>query len=278
MDSCFDKIRGGNYTLYIHRNFRNDTFEQALLDSEKELRERYQLTTIRSSKFARVYKLTVRFDDVDRGVYFKQYLCRSIWDFIKDFVRASRAERAFKATEMLGENGFDAPTIIAVGELRYGLCHTTNFLVTLEIENAKQIYQFIPDRLQNLTKQRLQGKRELIRAFGRTVGRMHAAGIFHGDLRLGNILVRQEKNRWRFFFLDNERTRKFYRLPARLRLKNLVQVNMFPPAAMSNTDRMRFFREYWAQNEKAKTKKVDLIEKVLKKTHRRLGKKEKFKK
>jgi hypothetical protein len=105
---------------------------------------------------------------------------------------------------------------------------------------------------------------------------MHAKGIFHGDLRLGNILARQEKNRWRFFFLDNERTRKFYRLPARLRLKNLVQVNMPPPAYMSNTDRMRFFKEYWAQNEKAKIKKADLITKVLKKTRRRLDKKEKF--
>jgi tRNA A-37 threonylcarbamoyl transferase component Bud32 len=271
LNRCFDKIRGGNCTLYIHRNFRNDTFEQALLDSEKELRERYRPTTIQSSKFARVYKLTVRFDDVDKRVYFKQYLCRSVWDFIKDFVRASRAERAFKAVEMLGENGFDAPAIIAMGKFRYGLYHTTNFLVTLEIEDAKQIYQFISD-----SKLETRSKRKLIRAFGQTVGRMHAKGIFHGDLRLGNILARQEKNCWRFFFLDNERTRKFHRLPARLRLKNLVQVNMFPPAAMSNTDRMRFFKEYWAQNEKAKTKKADLIKKVLKKTRRRLDKKEKF--
>jgi tRNA A-37 threonylcarbamoyl transferase component Bud32 len=275
LNSCFDKIRGGNYTLYIHRNFRNDIFEQALLDSEKELGERYRLTTIQSSKFARVYKFTVRFDNVDKGVYFKQYLCRSVWDFIKDFVRASRAERAFQAAEMLGENGFDAPAIIAMGKFRYGLYHTTNFLVTLEIEDAKQIYQFISD-LQKDSKLETRSKRKLIRAFGRTVGRMHAKGIFHGDLRLGNILARQEKDRWRFFFLDNERTRKFYRLPARLRLKNLVQVNMFPPAAMSNTDRMRFFKEYWAQNEKAKTKKADLIKKVLKKTRRRLDKKEKF--
>jgi tRNA A-37 threonylcarbamoyl transferase component Bud32 len=273
LNRCFDKIRGGNYTLYIHRNFRNDTFEQALLDSEKELGERYRPTTIRSSKFARVYKLTVRFDDVDKGVYFKQYLYRSVWDFIKDFVRASRAERAFKAAEMLSENGFDAPAIIAMGKFRYGLYHTTNFLVTLEIEDAKQIYQFISD-----SKLETRDRRKLTRAFGRTIGRMHAKGIFHGDLRLGNILARQEKDRWRFFFLDNERTRKFYRLPARLRLKNLVQVNMFPPAAISNTDRMRFFREYWAQNEETKTKKADLIKKVLKKTRRRLGKKEKFKK
>lgn len=241
------------------------------MDSEKELGKRYQLTTIQSSKFARVYKLTVRFDDVDKGVYFKQYLYRSVWDFIKHFVRDSRAERAFKAAEMLVENGFDAPAIIVMGKFRYGLYHTTNFLVTLEIEDAKQIYQFIFD-----SKLETRGRRELIRAFGRTVGRMHAKGIFHGDLRLGNILARYEKNRWRFFFLDNERTRKFYRLPGRLRLKNLVQVNMFPPAAISNTDRMRFFREYWAQNEKAKTKKAALIKKILKKARRRLDKKEKF--
>jgi len=277
LNDCFNKIQGGNCTLYIHRNFRNDTFEQALLDSEEKLGERYRLTTIQSSKFTRMYKLTVRFNDVDKEVYFKQYLCRSVWDFIKDFVRAGRAERAFKAAEMLGENGFDAPAIVAMGKFRDGLCHTTNFLVTLGIKDAKQICQFLSD-LQKDSELTTGGKRELIRAFGRTIGKMHAKGIFHGDLRLGNILARQEKNRWRFFFLDNERTRKFHRLPARRRLKNLVQVNMFQSATISNTDRMRFFREYWAQNEETETKKADLIEEVLKKTRRRLGKKEKFKK
>lgn len=271
MNSCFDKIRVGNYTLYIHRNFRNDIFEQALLDSEKKLGELYQLTAIQSSKFARVYKLTVRFNNADKGVYFKQYLWRSVWDFIKHFVRVNRAERAFKAAEMLGENGFDVPVIIAIGKFRYGLYHTTNFMVTLEIKDAKQIHQFISDS--NLET---QCRRELIRAFGRTVGQMHAKGISHGDLRLGNILARHEKDRWRFFFLDNERTRKFHILPTRLRLKNLVQVNMFQAETISNTDRMRFFGEYWAQNEESRVEKTALIKKVLEKTRRRLDKKEKY--
>jgi serine/threonine protein kinase len=271
LNDCFDKIYGGGCTLHIHRNFRNDTFEQALLDSGKALEERYQLTMVPSSKFARVYKFTVRFDSGDKVVYFKQYLCRSVWDFIKGLVRANRAERAFKASEMLGENGFDTPAIIAMGEPGNGPLSAANFLVTLEIEDAKQIHQFISDG-----SLETRGRRELIRALGRTIGKMHAKGIFHGDLRLGNILARQEKDRWRFFFLDNERTRKFYRLPGRLRLKNLVQVNMFPPASISNTDRMRFFREYGAQNEKSKINKSALIKKVLKKTNQRLDKKEKF--
>ncbi len=270
MNDCFDKIRGGNYTLYIHRNFRNDTFEQVLSDSEEKLRARYRLTRVPSSKFARIYKFTVRFDSRDKVVYFKQYLYRSVWDFIKGFVRANRAERAFRASEMLCENGFDTPVIIAMGESGNGPLSTANFLITLEVEDAKQIHQFISD-----SSLETRSRRELIRALGQTIGEMHAKGIFHGDLRLGNILVRQEKDHWRFFFLDNERTRKFYRLPGRLRLKNLVQVNMFPPASISNTDRMRFFREYWAQNEKSKTDKSALIKKVIKKTRRRLDKKEK---
>jgi hypothetical protein len=208
---------------------------------------------------------------VDKEVYFKQYLRRSVWDFIKDFMRASRAERAFKASKMLNENGFDVPAIIAMGKFRYGLYHTTNFLVTIEIENAKQIYEFIPNNPEDLTKEQLRSKRELIRALGRTVGRMHAAGIFHGDLRLGNVLARQQNNAWQLFFLDNERTKKFYRLPARLRLKNLVQVNMVG-YGVSQTDRMRFFKAYLKENCNIQPNRNRWFRKVNSKTNRRLNK------
>jgi tRNA A-37 threonylcarbamoyl transferase component Bud32 len=269
LNDCFNKIRGVSCTLYIHKNFRNDTFEQALLISVEKLGEHYQLTEIQSSKFARVYKLTIRFNDREKAVYYKQYLCRSVLDFIKDFMRANRAERAFQAAEMLGENGFDVPAVIAIGKYKGSLFHTKSFLVTEEIEKAKQIYQIISD-----SKLGIQDKRELIRAFGQTIGKMHAKGIFHGDLRLGNILAKQDKDRWRFFFLDNERTRKFYHLPAQLRLKNLVQINMFQPATISNTDRVRFFKEYWTQNKESNIARTLLIKKVLKKTSRRLRKKD----
>jgi tRNA A-37 threonylcarbamoyl transferase component Bud32 len=267
LNDCFNKIRGGRCTLYIHKNFRNDTFEQALLDSVEKLGEHYRLTAILSSKFARVYKLTVGFNDRGKVVYYKQYLCRSAWDFIKDFARANRAERAFKAAEMLGRNGFNVTAVIAIGKYKGSLFHTKSFLVTEEIEESKQIYQFISE-----SKLGIQDKRELIRAFGQTVGKMHAKGIFHGDLRLGNVLAKEDKGQWRFFFLDNERTRKFNHLPARLRLKNLVQINMFQTAAVSNTDRMRFFKEYWAQNQESNIKRMTLIKKVLKKTKQRLRK------
>jgi hypothetical protein len=49
---------------------------------------------------------------------------------------------------------------------------------------------------------------------------------------------------------------------------------MFPPAYMGNSDRMRFFNEYCAENKKSGVKKALLIKKILKKTSRRLRKKQ----
>jgi tRNA A-37 threonylcarbamoyl transferase component Bud32 len=272
LDNDFDKIRRNNCTIYVNKDLRNNTFEQLLTADEKQLQERCELMTIPSSESARVYKFTTNSDGTDREVYLKQYLCISILDFIKHLFRDSRAKRAFKATLMLAENGFDVPTIIAMGECGPGLFHTKSFLATFGVEESKVIYQFIPENRGNLTEEQLQSERELIRAFGRTIGRMHARGIFHGDLRLGNVLAKRERNSWRFFFLDNERTKKFDRLPFGLRVRNLVQVNMGPRGLVSNTDRMRFFREYCAENKISKRQSKPLAEKVIEKTNRRLNK------
>ena len=275
MHTVFNKIRHNNRTIYINKNFSKGILEQVLLAGETELQKRYATVTIPSSDSTRVYKFAVTFDGVRRELYFKKYLHRSVWDIIKHLVRDSRAKRAFKASLMLAENGFDVPTIIAMGECRFSFFNTRNYLVTSQVEGAKEIYHFFTETPGNLTKEQLRYKRTLIRALGRTIGRMHAKAIFHGDLRLGNILAKQENSRWRFYFLDNERTKRFHRLPFRLQLKNLVQVNMIPLHMITNTERMRFFKEYWAEYRSNNKQKTALIKKVLRKTNQRLSEKRK---
>jgi tRNA A-37 threonylcarbamoyl transferase component Bud32 len=266
--SHFDKLRGGDCTLYVHKDFRNYTFEQALLAGGKELHKRYHPIPVPLA--CGVCKFGVRFGGVEKMVYLKEYFYRSAWDFVKHLFRHSRAVRALKAELMLAENGFESPCVIAVGQHKFAFLTTKSFMVTLEVENARSVYQLVS------AAERLQERRSFIRALGRTVGRMHAEGIFHGDLRPGNVLARKEGDNWRIFFLDNERTRKFRKIPERLRLKNLVQINMFEPGEVSNTDRMRFFKEYWVENKKGDAAKTALIKKILKKTARRLRKELRF--
>jgi tRNA A-37 threonylcarbamoyl transferase component Bud32 len=270
LGNSFDTIRRHNCTLFINKKFRNAELEQALTLGVKKLQESYKLTPIPSSDVSHVYKFTASLDDKERCFYFKQYLYRSSLDFIKHLVRPGRARRAFKATLMLGKNGFEAPIVVAMGEHKSSFLDRGNFLVTIEVEGAKQIHQFIPDNLENFTTEQLNDLRELIRTFGRVVGRMHAAGIFHGDLRLGNVLVRREKDGWQIFFIDNERTRRFRRLPARLRLKNLVQANMLISDCITKTDRMRFFKSYLQENTDIHGRHRKLAKKVDTKTRKRL--------
>jgi len=275
LESGFEKIRWHNCTLFVNQHFRNDNLEQALITGEKTLQERYQLTPVFSSDSSRVHKFTASFDGMERWIYFKRYLWRSALDFIKHLVRPSRARRAFKATLMLEKNGFEAPVVVAMGECKSSFIDRENFLATIEVEDAKQIYQFMPESAEDLTKEQLRDKRELIREFGQTVGRMHAKGIFHGDLKVVNVLARQEKKGWVFSFIDNERTKQFYRLPAWLRLKNLVQLNVDRTDALTGTDRMRFFKSYLQKNPLVARKRNEWVKKIITKTNRRLAKRDK---
>ena len=176
---------------------------------------------------------------------------------------------------MLNCNGFDCPAVVGLFERRQGLLHADNLLLTEEASGCMSLCDYLAGLAGASTGEALLEKRRLISLFGKTVGRMHAKGIFHGDLRLGNILVRKDDKGWRFFLIDNERTRKFCRLPARLRLKNLVQVNM-GRQGISNSDRMRFFRAYVDANIFAQGRRKKWARKVACRTRRRLLRKDWF--
>lgn len=270
----YDKVQLNDCTIYVRRNCHNPALERALATSRKALAGKYHLIPITASEFACIFKFDVEFSGHHREVFYKEYLYRSMWDSVKHIFRASRASRAFRAGLMLQQEGFYVPEVIAFGEEKNGFLHRRNFLLTGEVEDAQQLSILLPSLCQNLTKEALRDKRRLIKSFGQTIGKMHATGIFHGDLRLGNILAKPNKSGWQFFFLDNERTRKFSKLPEKLRLKNLVQVNMFRKG-ISNTDRSRFLNAYLEENPTIVPAQKSLAQKITAKTNSRLTNKDK---
>jgi hypothetical protein len=272
LDADFEKIKRGKLTVYIRRQFLNNSFGQAILSGEEKLREQYSFEAIPSSDFARVYRFSVSVDGVERKIYLKQFLNRRRLDFIKSIFQGSRAKRAFEAELILAKEHFDVPEAAAMVEHRTRFFHTRSFLITFAVEESKPFFQYLGKIRERLTQEQLKDWREIIRAFGRTVGRMHASNIFHGDLRLNNVLFRREAGNQRFFFLDNERTRQFKKLPFRYLVKNLVQINMAPAEVVSKSDRMRFFREYCVQTGISGEERKALISATLRMTGRRLRK------
>ncbi|HNS21160.1 MAG TPA: lipopolysaccharide kinase InaA family protein [Sedimentisphaerales bacterium] len=235
------RVRQCSGVLFIAAEWRGTPFERALLDGVAGLEKRYTLYSVQSAASSRVYRFSIDCGGTDKAVYFKEYLSRSVWDAIKHIVRPSRAMRAYSASAMLTAHGFKAPRVIALKEWRTALWRKHCIVVTEAVAGAKPVHALLATDSADL--QDLRSRRAFIRTLGRTIGRMHRAGIVHGDLRLGNVLARRTDDSWEFFFLDNERTRRWLWMPARLRLKNLVQANM-PTAGITRTDRLRFFNAY----------------------------------
>ena len=276
MDADFVKIRQNNLTLHIRKSFLGSDLEQTLLSGEETLRKKYPLKTLPSSEFSRICKFNIPFEGADRDIYIKWFFSKSALASLKSLIFGSLAKRSHKAEMMLSQNGFDVPVTIAIGESHSGLFHSESFSVTLGIENTKRAIDIARQTREMVTPDQLAAQRDMVKNFGRTIGKMHANGIFHGDLRFGNVLLRPEGVSWRFFFVDNTRTKKFVLLPFWLRIKNLVQLNISASSFFSRTDRMRFFKEYYAGTGTGKKTGKVLVKAVLQKTRRRLNTKSKI--
>lgn len=265
MDSSFNIIEQDGFVLYIRSDLNDPDLIDLLRKGPENIPENFQPDIIPASK----HSIVCRFD-YNGPVYFKKYLYRSVWDIFKHILRPCRAQRAFNAAEMLNDCGLKTPAVLALGIKRIGPFVVENFLVTKGLEDTVKLSDMLCFDRSVLTDKQLIDEKKLLTRLGEMAGTMHSKGVFHGDLRLGNILVGAEDGKYQFFLLDNERTKKFSKIPKRLRIKNLVQLNMFPPQALTNSLRMRFFIAYRQQAGKSACTK-GLIAKVLKRTSQRLA-------
>lgn len=234
-------------TLWVCPYWRNEKLEKNLLGGQEALARHFQLESVPSAESSCVCRFRATFDRTENTVFLKEYLPRSALDGLKHLFRPARAMRAMRASEMLKRHGFNVAEVLMMGKTKTGVLKDRSFLATLEIANARPVYDVLAEEPEASEGCSLQEKRQLLRQLGHTIGRMHRDNILHGDLRLRNVLARKSDGSWELFLLDNERTRKLRRLWAGLRLKNLVQVNMLPTQA-SNTDRLRLFRAYLLVN------------------------------
>jgi serine/threonine protein kinase len=170
---------------------------------------------------------------------------------LKDLFRDSKAFHSLRQSVALARAGFDAPTIIGAGEARRFRWLLRAFIVSTAIP-GQPLPLFLHDCYsQGSSGLSLSKKRDSLRRLAEQVRRLHSLGFVHGDLVPSNICVSQtERGGDRFFFMDNDRTRRYpSRLPQTLWKRNLVQLNRLPLPGISLQDRMRFFRWYRGDRE-----------------------------
>jgi len=209
---------------------------------------------------------TVCFSFGNRRYFHKTFHARNYLEPVKTLFRGTRAARSLAGHLLLSENGFLTPKVVAVGQKG-----RRNFMVSAGVPNSVSLNAFLHAG---------HGKKALIRQLGELVGRMHALNIVHGDLLCGNILLSDaddgaKRGQFDIWFIDNERTKRHPVLFAKLRIKNLVQLNKAGKEAATKTDRLLFFNRYLCADRRVAQAKKKWVGKTVKRTARRLEKRAK---
>lgn len=188
------------------------------------------------------------------GVYYKEFLPRGPLESLKSLVKGSRATRARKHNDALRQAGMDAPQNLAWGKLSGG----REYLFSSAVR-GHGVTWWLCEELDDRHGRALQLRRELLHALGAFVGRMHASGFVHGDLRTSNVLADYRSGSFHFALIDNERNVVKSPAQGRAMMRNLMQLNMLVPADLGSRDRMRFFVEWRQQMDSLSTREARLV-------------------
>ena len=135
-------------------------------------------------------------------------------------------------------------SVAAVGEGEGG---AGSFIMVEELTGYEPLDDFLKGFLSKSDQPgQVQKKRELIRAVGSYVRKLHEAGMVHQDLYLCHLFVRPENPAESLSLIDLQRIRKLWRVRGRAQIKDLAELNYSAgQVGISRTDRLRFVLEYF---------------------------------
>ncbi len=171
-------------------------------------------------------------------LYFKYFMPARGLARLKNLFRDSKAMLALRGAYLLSGCGIRTPEIIAVRQDR-GLAQGNEALLVTRHTEGRNLRIYI--RNEELDR---KNRALLATSLGREVARMHSSGLTHGDLHIGNVLVRLNQDVMTFAFIDTERVKKNASGFNRHVLKDLSLLNHPNLGCLTARDRLRFFVAY----------------------------------
>jgi Lipopolysaccharide kinase (Kdo/WaaP) family len=243
----YHKYRDGPWQLWVLQEKWSAELWQSVLAV---------ITEQSPSKHPQTAQLSWPPDQLAATLYLKIFHGDFGWRALKDIFRQSKAVRSMHQTVALSRFNFNVPLTVAAGEKREQRFLRKAFVLTLGVK-AQSIPILLNEHRRADNNLTLLEKRHALRQLAMEVRRLHELGFVHGDLLPTNILVaRAEGKENRFFFMDNDRTRRYPRwMTPALRRRNLVQLNRLPLPGITLQDRVRFLSHYlelkqWGKGER----------------------------
>lgn len=263
----FSVIREGDLTIFAKKRYK-----EAILNLDKNLFDISENNRDANSAFVgRGHCLATTCDDMNERIVIRRYQHGGLLGLmVRDlFWNQTRPLKELLISERALEMGLRTAEVLAV--IKHNILYPffRSDIVTKEITGAFDLIRIIKDNTS--TNIRIYKKKKtIIREIAFAVRKMHNIGIYHGDIHLKNMLVKENRDgNFRVYIIDLDKSKLHRSLNIAKRMKNLYrldrsveklatsfrnQPDVFKrPFPISRTDRVRFFREYmrdYSENEK----------------------------
>jgi len=242
--SRHDVVRVGGFTIH-HLRTVDPAALLELLPAHRATLAKGGADVLKRGGRSAITRQTLATSNGPRRVVVKEYLVGSLGERVKNAVRTSRAVAAWKAGNGLLVRWFDAAEPIALLRKGRGPATSQAVLVMEDLgEDARLDLVALAKFAGALDADARREKRELVLATACLFRSLHAAGVYHADLKAVNLFVRRTANGPRVVLADYDRVEFGDRVPTRRRVKNLAQLSASVAVCVSLADRLRFFREY----------------------------------
>src|SRR5262245_34358489 len=198
-----------------------------------------------------------RVDTAIGPLYVKRYNVYGWRHALAGLGAPSPAERGWAGAAALAERGFETPEVVAAVEFRRLGLRARSFLVTRAVAGVPTVDERWREILAiSDAERRRAARRALARALGELFRRLHAAGVYHRDLKDVNVLVAGLAHAPRCVLLDLEQVRLLGTVGRRRRLKNVMQLERTLGRLAAATDRARFLRAYLGPDADRETRRA----------------------
>lgn len=212
--------------------------QDMIVEGESRLRAGPGAVVVRENVHVLVMKVQV---GGEAALYWKSFHPVGLLERLKDLFRPCAAARAWRGSLLLQGAGVATAPVVAYGEPGRS---SPSFVITEELVDALSVKEWL-NRFHEAPAEWAARKHRLMRRMGELPAALHKSGLYHTDMRPGNIFARlNDAGNFDMSLIDTDRV-----LCARLRgrresRRNLMQMMFCLSPEMTMTDRMRIADAY----------------------------------
>jgi tRNA A-37 threonylcarbamoyl transferase component Bud32 len=236
----------GDAAIWLNVGYDDDAFVERLRDADGLFADT-GCQIVKDEMKTKVGRLSLSVAGATRSLFVKRYNAFSLRHKLASPFVHSGAFRSLRGAAILGAANIACARPVAAVENRRAGALMKCFFITEEITGGMTVDARWRQQLRDLAGQQgVLSRRSFLAQLARLFNCLHAAGIYHNDLKDANILAVSggSATLFQFALLDLDGVASKGRLNARRKIKNLVQINRTLGRHLRRSDKLFFLKSY----------------------------------